>query len=279
MVNWSPAIAASAIVYGSVAEVMQKYKLLQEKPPLYIALQEFDIKFLNEYSLLQKIAPLLYISNKIISTVNEVFSGVILWLDASEQFLWHKFNIADIFQFIRFCKQQSLVIGLSAPFASADVARILPYDPDFLLIERVLLDEVANLLTPIADVTLPNVEHLMRIYVRDYILDMDVGIYAHECGVKQRVCFNVIAEILAPRASVKNICDIFSYDIILDAILDLATHTHIDFVETLAEMLCSNLLQHELIQSIQVRVEKLDLAPKAVGIEIKRTKASCVSVL
>lgn len=274
IVHWSPDMVGSTIVYGSLDELMPQYKLLQKKPPLYIALKAFDTKFLNEYSLLQKIAPLLYISNQIIYSLNKMFSGVILWLDAGEQFLWHKFNIAEIFQFIRFCKQQNLLVGLAAPFASADIARMLPYAPDFLLIERVLLEEAANLLAYNADVSVLKKDQLMRIYVRDYILDMDVGVYAHEYGVKQRICFNVVAEVLAPRASPGNMVDIFSYDIILDAILDLVTHNHIDFVETLADMLCSRLLQHQLIQSIQVRVEKLDLAPKAVGIEIKRTKVS-----
>jgi len=111
-----------------------------------------------------------------------------------------------------------------------------------------------------------------KILVADFIVAMQIGAYQHEKGAAQRVCFNVAAEIsgLPPRP--QNMKDIFSYDIILDSITQLAGRGHWEFVENVAEELAAILLHFPCVAQVMVRVEKLDLAPRAVGIEICRRR-------
>jgi dihydroneopterin aldolase len=47
---------------------------------------------------------------------------------------------------------------------------------------------------------------------------------------------------------------------------------HIAMVETIAERLAESVLLHERVRSVTVQVEKLDVAPGAVGVKIRRER-------
>jgi dihydroneopterin aldolase len=49
---------------------------------------------------------------------------------------------------------------------------------------------------------------------------------------------------------------------------------HITLVEAMAERIAQAILQYKDILAVTVRVEKLDLGPGAVGVEILRKRAS-----
>ena len=49
---------------------------------------------------------------------------------------------------------------------------------------------------------------------------------------------------------------------------------HVDFVETLAEEVAAILLQHARVRSIRVNIRKLGVIEGAVGVEIRRERAS-----
>ncbi len=67
--------------------------------------------------------------------------------------------------------------------------------------------------------------------------------------------------------------DVYSYDIVLDTARRLCERGHTDLVETLAEETPAELLTDRRVAEVMVRVEKLDLGPEAVGIEIRRKAA------
>ena len=72
-------------------------------------------------------------------------------------------------------------------------------------------------------------------------------------------------------------CAIFSYDVIMDAIRLVIGRGHADFVETLAEGVAEIILRHPRVRHVRVRVEKLDVIAGAVGVEIRRERASAAS--
>ena len=45
-------------------------------------------------------------------------------------------------------------------------------------------------------------------------------------------------------------------------------------VETIAELLAESVLLHERVKSVTVQVEKLDVAPGAVGVKIRRERSA-----
>jgi dihydroneopterin aldolase len=66
--------------------------------------------------------------------------------------------------------------------------------------------------------------------------------------------------------------DVFSYDIITDSIRMIVAQEHIGLVEMLAERIAAVVLTYSRVTSAKVRVEKLDVGPGAVGVEIVRER-------
>jgi dihydroneopterin aldolase len=109
-----------------------------------------------------------------------------------------------------------------------------------------------------------------RVYVRDFVLQISIGAYRHERDRPQRVRFDVVVEVPRSSSAGDDIDKVFSYDVILDTIRALVENRHVNLVETLAEEIAAHLLQQRRVAAVTVRVEKLDIAPAVVGVEIVR---------
>lgn len=111
-----------------------------------------------------------------------------------------------------------------------------------------------------------------RVFVRDYTLPMEIGAYDFERGRTQKVRFSVEAEIEPIAHDARSMADIYSYDVILDAIRTLAGRGHTDLVETLAVDLADTVLADARVRKVTVAVEKLELGPAAVGVSLTRSR-------
>lgn len=110
-----------------------------------------------------------------------------------------------------------------------------------------------------------------HVFVRDLVIPVEIGAYDFERGRVQKVRFNVEADVLRATGA-DDMRSIFSYDVVIDAIKMILASGHIDLVETIAERLADKVLLHERVQAVSVQVEKLDVAPGAVGVRIRREK-------
>jgi dihydroneopterin aldolase len=114
---------------------------------------------------------------------------------------------------------------------------------------------------------------LDRVFVHDFVLDVEIGVYTNEKGVTQRVRFNVDVDLLPAKASLDDdIAQAFDYDVIIKGIKTIIGRGHINLVETLAEQVAAHCLMQPRAASVTVKVEKLDKEPGAVGVEIVRRK-------
>ncbi|RCL02944.1 MAG: dihydroneopterin aldolase [Candidatus Tokpelaia sp. JSC161] len=216
------------------------------------------------------------------------FSGVMLETDSRNLFSPLR-KVKIINDFFYEVKQLGLFTGLVAQLEAPDVPRLLLWDLDILgvsFVESAFLKKKAmedlqllRSLIPFergnqAVQVLSNVRR-DRILVSDLIIPMYIGAYSSERTKKQRVSFNVIVDV-APvciHPHPKDMRHVFSYDLILDEIRRLASLGHMNLVETLAERLAAFILSYPQAQRVLVRVEKLDLGPRAVGVEIMREKS------
>ncbi len=112
-----------------------------------------------------------------------------------------------------------------------------------------------------------------RVFVHDLILSVSIGAYDFERDKTQRVRFNIDADVRRTAHHAEDMRDIFSYDVIVDAIRLVLSRGHVDLVETVAERVADALLAHPRLVAIKVRVEKLDVIDGSVGIEISRERA------
>ncbi|MBO0751366.1 MAG: dihydroneopterin aldolase, partial [Bradyrhizobiaceae bacterium] len=111
-----------------------------------------------------------------------------------------------------------------------------------------------------------------RIFVHDFDLPVSIGAYLHEHGKPQKVRFNIEARIYRSERVAENMNDVFSYDLITDAVRMLVAQKHIALIETLAERIAASVLTHPRVASVTVRIEKLDIGPGSVGVEIVRER-------
>ena len=112
------------------------------------------------------------------------------------------------------------------------------------------------------------------IFVRDYVVDCNIGVYAEEKGVTQQVRISVDAG-LAPevRAMQDDMAEVPSYTDLIDAIHSVMATGHIELVETFAEGVAALCLKDARIAAVRVRIEKLERGPLR-GVEIVRRRVA-----
>jgi 7,8-dihydroneopterin aldolase/epimerase/oxygenase len=109
-----------------------------------------------------------------------------------------------------------------------------------------------------------------RISLRDHVVAVDIGAFQPERGHTQRVKFNVVVEV-TPAGDVSDDVDrILSYDRITWAIAAELAAERLNLLETLAERVAARILAEPQALRVFVRIEKLDVGPYALGVEIMR---------
>jgi len=110
------------------------------------------------------------------------------------------------------------------------------------------------------------------IFLKDWVIDCNIGVYAEEKGVTQKVRLSVDA-FLAPavRASGDDMDTVPSYTDIIDAVNDITSAGHINLLETFAEQIAERGLANPHISAMRVRIEKLERGPVR-GVEIFRIR-------
>lgn len=215
--------------------------------------------------------------------------GLLLLHDHGTQGLLTEIGIESIARFLACCRQSGLSCGIVGNLEAPDIPRLLLYHPDWLgfivrrpaksgqfgdaatisLIHALLSDDKSHEKQQITEELGTD-----RIIVEDFILPMEIGVYSNEFHRKQKVRFNVCVDVMRLSDNPKDMRHIFSYDLILDGIRNLVTLGHVELVETLAERVAAFILAFPRVKKVVVRVDKLELGPAAVGIEIERIKAN-----
>ena len=212
-------------------------------------------------------------------------------------------DVAVLHEFVERCRGHGLLCGLAGSLEAPDAPRLLLLAPDILGFRGALcaghdrggcLDPHAvNLIRELiprqdqqpADDVVPALHPLAfardgatdRIFVRDFVMPVSVGAYAHERGKPQDVRFNVEVTAARPMRPAADMRHVLSYDLIMDAIRLVVAREHMALVEALAERIAEFLLAHPRVVSVTVRVEKLELGPGSVGVEITRQRQSEVA--
>ncbi len=215
--------------------------------------------------------------------------------------------------FVSACRRHDLLCGLAGSLEAPDVPRLLLLEPDYLGFRGALCaaqertagvdgmavelvrgliprDPSSAVVALAAQPRQPDVHILAargysidsarengdadRVFVHDLVLPLQVGAYGHEHERTQSVRFNVDAEIARVPRAAQDMRDVLSYDVITDGIRLLTSGGHVALVETLAERIAAFVLDHPRVLRVTVRVEKLDVGPGRVGVEIERRRGA-----
>ncbi|AXI47368.1 diguanylate cyclase [Sulfitobacter sp. SK012] len=122
-----------------------------------------------------------------------------------------------------------------------------------------------------AEATADTATPLDRISLRDHTVDVEIGAFQAERGVRQRICFNVVVEVQPLTGPIDDDVDrILSYDRVTEAIANELADERLNLLETLAERVADRILREPQAKRVFVRIEKLDRGPGALGVEIVR---------
>ncbi|RWQ84593.1 MAG: hypothetical protein EOS85_09820 [Mesorhizobium sp.] len=206
--------------------------------------------------------------------------------------------------FIDRAKSLGLMVGLSGSLEAPDIPRLLPFAPDFLGFRGALCGDAgragsisAEAVSQIRELVpqesraggpssvdyrllaargySPGTDPTLgtdKIFVRDFVLPVQIGAYSFEHGHTQKVRFDVTADVLQVTDHPEDMRHVFSYDIIMDGIRTIVARGHIQLSEALAEQVATYILENPRVVRVTVRVEKLELGPGGVGVEIERKR-------
>lgn len=112
-----------------------------------------------------------------------------------------------------------------------------------------------------------------RIFLHDHVVEVEIGAFQLERGMRQRIRFNVDVDIRPHPAPLEDDVDrILSYDRITEAIAAALAAERLNLLETLAESIASRILAEPQAVRVVVRIEKLDRGPFSLGVEIVRRR-------
>jgi dihydroneopterin aldolase len=206
--------------------------------------------------------------------------------------------------FVTRCHARGLIAGLAGALEAPDVPRLLPLNPDLLGFRSALcragnrkgeLDAhaiaVIRGLIPAQNArgATDNIDWRLRaargytvggeseaktdrVFVRDFVVKAKIGAYSHERHTEQRLRFNIEADVHRPDLKAGDMREVFSYDTIRDAIELILARGHVALVEKLAQDIAEQVLRDPRVLGVVVRIEKLDIVPGSVGVEIRRER-------
>jgi 7,8-dihydroneopterin aldolase/epimerase/oxygenase len=111
-----------------------------------------------------------------------------------------------------------------------------------------------------------------RLFLRDYVVQLCIGVHEFEKRGPQRVLINVdlyvpLAQSTPRRDAIEEVLD---YDFIRRSIAERLAGGHVQLQETLADELLAALLAHPQVRAARVSTEKPDVYPDctSVGVEV-----------
>ena len=117
---------------------------------------------------------------------------------------------------------------------------------------------------------------IRQVFVRDLVLRCLIGVHDHERVTPQRVRINLdLAVVEGDRPIDDKLANVVCYEDSTERVRAIVTRRHVKLVETLAEDIATTCLTDAAVQSVRVRVEKLDVFADtaSVGVEIERVNS------
>ncbi len=124
----------------------------------------------------------------------------------------------------------------------------------------------------------PQLAECRRLFLRNYEVNINIGVHDFEKRGEQRVVINV--DLFIPLATSTPVADklaeVVDYDFMRSTIAQRVARGHIHLQETLCDDVARMMLEHPQVLAVRVSTEKPDVYADcdAVGVEIFRVKGA-----
>ena len=113
------------------------------------------------------------------------------------------------------------------------------------------------------------------IFLNDFMIDANIGVYKHEKINSQPLRINIIAKVKNPKKiNDDKLYSVVCYNQISKKIKKIIKSGHTILLEKLAEKIFQECFKNKRIQTMKIRLEKLDAIQEAesAGIEVERSR-------
>ena len=114
------------------------------------------------------------------------------------------------------------------------------------------------------------------IFLNDFLVQANIGIYKYEKNITQPLRINIVAKVRNPkRINDDNLQSVVCYNQISRKIKKIIKSGHTVLLEKLAEKIFEECFKNKRIETMKIRLEKLDAIQDAesAGIEVERSRA------
>ena len=114
------------------------------------------------------------------------------------------------------------------------------------------------------------------IFLNDFLIQASIGVYKHEKEIRQPLRINIIAKVKNPKnINDDNLQSVVCYNQISKKIKKIIKSGHTILLEKLAEKIFQECFRNKRIETIKIRLEKLDAiqGAESAGIEVERSRA------
>lgn len=114
------------------------------------------------------------------------------------------------------------------------------------------------------------------IFLNDFMVDANIGVYKHEKIKSQPLRINIIAKVKNPKKiNDDKLYSVVCYNQISKKIKKIIKSGHTILLEKLAEKIFQECFKNKRIQTMKIRLEKLDAIQEAesAGIEVERSRS------
>ncbi len=118
----------------------------------------------------------------------------------------------------------------------------------------------------------PSLLDCRRLFLRNYEVNINIGVHEFEKKGEQRVLINVDLYIPLRLSTPQHdeLHEVLDYDFIRSSIAERVSQGHIHLQETLCDDVLALMLKHPMVKAARVSTEKPDVYPDcdAVGVEV-----------
>ena len=114
------------------------------------------------------------------------------------------------------------------------------------------------------------------IFLNDFEIQASIGVYKHEKEITQPLRINIIAKVKNPKnINDDNLQSVVCYNQISKKIKKIIKLGHTILLEKLAEKIFQECFKNKRIETMKIRLEKLDAiqGAESAGIEVERSRA------
>ena len=116
-----------------------------------------------------------------------------------------------------------------------------------------------------------NLKEIRKIVIKDLVINTKFGYYEEEKKKDQRLKFNIEIEVFMLPINDKSIKNIIDYDKIIK-IIEIILNKHINFLESLSEEICNEILKDRRVKNINLQIDKLDIIKNTTSVGVKTFK-------